>query len=69
MTVHICLLFDADSALIKSTIIDIGSNGVDVRTEAQRQLVATPGAVGYELWLDGDKVYSHFPGRNNDSLG
>jgi len=67
MEIYICLLFDADEAIINSTTIVTARNGTDARARAHALLRETKGAIGFELWLDGEKVYSHFPDRNQHS--
>jgi hypothetical protein len=67
MQMHICLLFDGDDAIIKSTTIVTAENGADARTKAHALLEQTPGATGFELWLNGDRVYAHFPTRNKNT--
>lgn len=64
MDTYICLLFDGDDAIIRSTTIVMATNGGDVRARARALLEETPGACGFELWLDGDRVYAYFPDRN-----
>jgi hypothetical protein len=67
MEVYICLLFDADDAIVNSTTIVTARNGADARTKAYALLRETPSATGFELWLDGKKVHAHLPDRNQNS--
>jgi hypothetical protein len=67
MEVYICLLFDTDDAIINSTTIVTARNGTDARAKAHALLREIPAATGFELWLDGSKVYSHFPERDRNS--
>jgi hypothetical protein len=69
MEVYICLLFDPDDAIVNSTTIVTARNGADARAKAHALLRETAGATGFELWLDGTKVYSHFPDRNQTTAG
>ena len=69
MEVYICLLFDADDAIVNSTTIVTARNGTDARAKAYALLRETPGATGFELWLDGTKVHTHFPNRDRNSAG
>jgi len=64
MDIHICLILDADDAIIKSTTIVDGRPGADIRRKARTVLNETPGGVGFELWRDGDRIDSYFPRRN-----
>jgi hypothetical protein len=67
MEVHVCLLFDADDAIIDSATIVTAKSGAEARAKAFALLRETAGARGFELWRDGHKVYTHVPGRNEDS--
>ena len=67
MEVYICLLFDADDAIVNSTTIVTARNGADARAKAHALLHETPTATGFELWLEGVKVHADFPGRNRNS--
>jgi hypothetical protein len=65
--VYICLLFDAEDAIVNSTTIVTARNGADAQAKAYVLLRETPFATGFELWLDGSKLYSHSPDRNQSS--
>jgi hypothetical protein len=64
MDTHICLLFDGEDAIIKTTTIVTAKNSEDARAKAHALLNDTPGASGFELWLNGDRVYVHLADRN-----
>ncbi len=64
---HICLLFDGEDAIIKSSTILTARTPAEAQTKAQALLEQTPGAAGFELWLNGDRVFIHFPSRNKSA--
>ena len=64
---HICLLFDGEDAIIKSSTILTARSADEARSKAQALLEQTPGAAGFELWLNGDRVFVHFPDRNKSA--
>jgi hypothetical protein len=69
MDVYICLLFDEDDMVIGSSMIPTVNNGSDVRAKAHALLRDSAMAKGFELWLNGEKQYSHFPDRTRKPAG
>ena len=62
MAVHVVLLFDLEDAVVVSADTIDASNRDDARKQAHELLRANPDAEGYEIWLDGTKIASWFPG-------
>jgi hypothetical protein len=63
MAVYVVLLFDLeDSSVVSADTVDARSSE-DACDKAAGLLKATSDADGYEIWLDGVKIASWFPGR------
>ena len=62
MAVYVVLLFDLDDAVVVSADTIEAANRDEARVQAQELLRANPDAEGYEIWFDGAKVETWFPG-------
>ncbi len=63
MAVYVILLFDLDDAVVVSADTIDARNREDAREQAARLVRNTPDADGYEIWFDGAKITSWFPGE------
>lgn len=62
MAVYVVLLFDLDDAVVVSADTIDAANRDEARAQARELLKANPDAEGYEIWFDGTKVDTGFPG-------
>ncbi len=69
MDVYACLLFDSESARIGGVRILTARDRIAARSKALILVGDTPGATGFELWLDGEKVSSYVPVENRKPAG
>jgi hypothetical protein len=65
MAVYVVLLFDLDDGVVISADTIEARGTADARAHAARLLRTTKGASGYELWHDGTRIASSFPGSSN----
>lgn len=63
MGVYVVLLFDLEDAVVVSADTIDAQTRDAAREQAKRLLLDTPAADGYEIWIDGARVESWFPGH------
>ena len=69
MHLYVCLIFNADDAVVIGAAIVNAATKADALTKAKALLAEHPGAGGFELWLAGERVHTYFPGRNGHTAG
>jgi hypothetical protein len=68
MNLYVCLVFDAEDAVVVGAAILPGAALTDAVTKARDLLATHPQAIGFELWLDGERVHTYFPGRQTSAV-
>ena len=63
MAVYVVLLFDLNDAVVVSADTIEATNCDEARKQARELLKANSEAEGFEIWFDGAKVDSWFPGN------
>lgn len=69
MHLYVCLIFNADDAVVIGAAIVNAVTKADALTKAKALLAEHPGAAGFELWLAGERAHTFFPGRNGNTAG
>jgi hypothetical protein len=64
MHLYVCLIFNAEDAVVVGAAIVNAVTKADALAKARALLKDHPSAAGFELWLDGERVHAYFPGRN-----
>lgn len=67
MHLYVCLIFNADDAVVVGAAIVNAITKSDAVTKARALLGEHPHAAGFELWLEGERVHTYFPARNQNS--
>ncbi len=67
MHLYVCLIFNADDAVVVGAAIINAVTKSDALTKARELLKEHPHAAGFELWLAGERVQTYFPGRNGNT--
>ena len=67
MHLYVCLIFNGDDAVVVGAAIVNAATKADALTKARALLEEHPSAAGFELWLEGERVQTYFPGRNGNA--